>query len=86
VDGIKVTEVRPDGVSLSNGRDIPARTVVRAAGVNPGPLVAGLDISKDDRGRILVDEDLRVKDKVGVYALGGCARMNYDGPPVPALA
>ncbi len=81
-----MTEVRPDGVSLSDGRDIPARTVVWAAGVNPGPLVAGLDVSKDDRGRILVDEYLRVKDKAGVYALVDCAWMDHDGPPVPALA
>ncbi len=86
VNGVKVAEVRPDGVSLSDGRDIPARTVVWAAGVNPGPLVAGLDVSKDDRGRILVDENLRLKDRPGVYALGDCARMDYNGPPVPALA
>ena len=57
-----------------------------AAGINPGPLVAGLDVEKDERGRILVDEYLRVKGRPGVYALGDSARMDYDGPPVPALA
>src|SRR5215218_995080 len=86
INDVKVTEVRPDGVSLSDGRDIPACTVVWAAGIDPGPLVAGLDVEKDDRGRILVDEYLRVKNRPGVYALGDCARMDYDGPPVPALA
>jgi NADH dehydrogenase len=86
INDVKVTEVRPDGVSLSEGRDIPARTVVWAAGINPGPLVAGLDVEKDERGRILVDEYLRVKGRPGVYSLGDCARMDYDGPPVPALA
>ena len=86
INDIKVTEVRPDGASLSDGRDIPARTVVWAAGVNPGPLVAGLDVPKDDRGRILVDEYLRVKDRPGLYSIGDCARIDYDGPPVPALA
>ncbi|HZC84246.1 MAG TPA: FAD-dependent oxidoreductase, partial [Rubrobacter sp.] len=60
MNDVRVTEVRPDGVSLSDGRDVPARTVVWAAGVNPGPLVAGLDVEKDDRGRILIDEYLRV--------------------------
>jgi NADH dehydrogenase len=59
---------------------------VWAAGINPGPLVAGLDVTKDDRGRILVDEYLRVKDRPGVYALGDSARIDYDGPPVPDLA
>jgi NADH:ubiquinone reductase (H+-translocating) len=33
-----------------------------------------------------VDEYLRVKDRPGVYSLGDCARMDYDGPTVPALA
>jgi NADH dehydrogenase len=86
INSIKVTEVRSDGVSLSDGRDIPARTVVWAAGINPGPLVAGLDVEKDARGRLLVDEYLRVKGTPGVYALGDSARIDYDGPPVPALA
>ena len=86
INSIKVTEVRSGGVSLSDGRDIPARTVVWAAGINPGPLVAGLDVEKDERGRLLVDEYLRVKGRPGVYALGDSARIDYDGPPVPALA
>jgi len=86
INDVKVTEVRPDGVSLSDGRDIPADTVVWAAGVDPGPLIAGLDAPKDDRGRILVDEYLRVKDNPGAYALGDCARVDYEGQPVPALA
>jgi NADH:ubiquinone reductase (H+-translocating) len=86
INDVKVTEVRPESVSLSDGSDIPARTIVWAAGINPGPLVAGLDVEKDERGRILVDEYLRVKGRPGVYAVGDSARMDYDGPPVPALA
>jgi NADH dehydrogenase len=27
-----------------------------------------------------------VKDRPGVYALGDCTSMQYDGPPIPALA
>src|SRR5918992_640206 len=45
INNVKVTEVRPDGVSLSDGRNIPAQTVVWAAGIDPGPLVAGLDVA-----------------------------------------
>src|SRR3712207_154273 len=86
INHVKVTEVRPDGVTLSDGREIPAYTVVWAAGINPGPLAAGLDVAKDDRGRILVDEYLRVKDRQGIYALGDSARIDYDGPPIPDLA
>ncbi len=86
VNDAKVTEVRPDGISLTSGRDIPARTVVWAAGIDPGTLVAGLDVEKDKRGRIVVDEHLRVKDRPEVYAIGDSVFVDCDGPPVPALA
>jgi NADH dehydrogenase len=86
INNAKVEQVRPDSVRLSDGRTIPTRTTVWAAGIEPAPLVENLDVQRDDRGRILVDEFLRVKDKSGVYAVGDCARIDYDGPPIPALA
>jgi NADH:ubiquinone reductase (H+-translocating) len=81
----KVTEIRPDAVVLSDGRTIPARTAVWAAGVEPGQLVKDLDVPKDARGRVLVDEYLRVKDRPGVYAVGDCISME-GGERLPALA
>ena len=82
----KVKEVRPDAVAVSDGSTIPTRTTIWAAGIQPPPMVANLDLEKDHRGRILVDQYLRVKGKPGVYALGDGTSMQYDGPPVPALA
>src|SRR3712207_809913 len=66
----KVTEVRPDAVVLSDGRTVPARTTVWAAGVEPPPFVKNLDLAKDGRGHVLVDEFLRVKGRPGVYEIG----------------
>jgi NADH dehydrogenase len=86
MDNARVEEVTPEFVKLSDGRTIGARTTVWAAGIDPGPFVANFDLSKDDRGRVLVDEFLRVKDRSEVYALGDCARIDYGGPPIPALA
>ena len=43
-------------------------------------------MQKDQRGRIHVDQYLRVKDRPGVYAVGDCTSIQYDGPSVPALA
>jgi NADH dehydrogenase len=82
----KVAEVRPGAVVLSDGRAVPARTTVWAAGVEPPPFVKALDLPKDARGHLLVDESLRAKDNPGVYAVGDCARVEQDGSPVPALA
>ncbi|MDQ3861979.1 MAG: NAD(P)/FAD-dependent oxidoreductase [Actinomycetota bacterium] len=81
----KVTEIRPDAVVLSDGRTIAAHTTVWAAGVEPGPLVQDLDVPKDARGHLLVDEYLRVKDRLGVYAVGDCISIE-GGERLPALA
>jgi NADH:ubiquinone reductase (H+-translocating) len=86
INDAKVEEVRPDAVLISGGRTIPTRTTVWAAGIEPPPLVGNLDVQKDHRGRILIDQYLRVKGRPRVYAAGDCTSIQYDGPPVPALA
>ena len=86
VNDVRVKEVRPDAVVISDGSTIPTRTTIWAAGIQPPPMVANLDVEKDHRGRILVDQYLRVKNRPGVYALGDTTSMQYFGPPVPALA
>jgi len=81
----KVTEIQPDAVVLSDGRTIQARTVVWAAGVEPGPLLKNLHLPKNARGHLLVDKYLRVKDRPGVYAVGDC--ISVEGAErLPALA
>jgi NADH dehydrogenase len=86
MNNTRVEEVTSRSATLSGGRMIGARTKVWAAGIDPGSFVANLDVPKDDRGRVFVDECLRLKDRPGVYAIGDCARLDYDGPPIPALA
>jgi NADH:ubiquinone reductase (H+-translocating) len=70
----RVTGVRDGIIELSDGRTIPATTLIWAAGNAPSPLVAALPIPKCG-GRILVDEYLEVKEFPGVWALGDCASI-----------
>ena len=86
LNGTKAKEIRPDAVVLSDGRTIPTRTTVWGAGIAPASLVENLGAQKDRRGRLLVDQYLRVRGRPGVYAVGDCTNIDYDGPPVPALA
>jgi NADH:ubiquinone reductase (H+-translocating) len=86
INDAKVKEVRPDAVAISDGSTIPTRTTIWAAGIQPPPMVGNLDVEKDHRDRILVDRYLRVNGRPGVYAVGDCTSIQYDGPPVPALA
>ncbi len=68
----RVTAVTSDFVTLSDDRRIAARLVVWTAGTSPHPLLRALPCPQD-RGRLIVDETLRVKDWEGVWALGDCA-------------
>src|SRR5205809_4295671 len=46
---------------LSDGETIPCRTLVWTAGVRASPLGSGWGLPTDERGRVLVDETLRVE-------------------------
>jgi NADH:quinone reductase (non-electrogenic) len=60
---------------LSDGTVVPARTLVWTAGVRPHPLLAELGLPLDERGRVRVDETLRVEGRADVWALGDCTAV-----------
>jgi len=66
-------EVTADRARLSSGETLPTRTVVWTAGVAPHPSVRRLNLPLDERGRIPVDEYLRVQGSESVWAIGDCA-------------
>lgn len=72
---VSVTRVEPDKVALSTGDAIRTRSLVWAAGVSPDPLLASLDVPKDERGRIRTNRFLEVKGLQEVWALGDCASI-----------
>jgi NADH:ubiquinone reductase (H+-translocating) len=82
-------EVTERGAILSSGERVAARTVVWTAGVRPSPVVASLGLPVDDGGRILVDRELRVAGRRGVWAIGDCAAVPDParrGQPCPPTA
>lgn len=71
-------------VVLGDGTRIPTRTLVWTAGVLPHPLLRDLGVPLDERGRVVVDELLRVREHV--WALGDCALVpntKSDRPDPP---
>ncbi len=63
------------GVELSDGARIETSTLVWTAGVRPTPALASLGLPLDDRGRVPVDERLRVTGLDAIWALGDCAAV-----------
>jgi NADH dehydrogenase len=71
---------------LSDGTRIPTHTLVWTAGVKANPLLAQLGLPLDEKGRVKVDETLRVEGREDVWALGDCARVpnkasDHPDPP-----
>jgi NADH dehydrogenase len=73
----RVKALTEGGVLLADGTEIPARTVVWTAGTSPSAMLAELPCMKE-KGRLKVDETLRVAGEDSVWALGDCA-MVPDG-------
>jgi len=76
--GDRVAEVCEENVRLKSGREIEAATIVWTAGIKPAEIVAGLAIAHEKRGKVVVEPDLSVAARPGVWALGDCA-MIPDG-------
>jgi NADH dehydrogenase len=73
--GTTLQSVSADDAVLGDGTRIPTHTLVWTAGVRANPLLRELGLPLDDRGRVEVDEFLRVRGIPGVWALGDCARV-----------
>lgn len=76
-----LTEVDARGVTLSSGRLVETETVVWTAGVRPNPVMRALGLPLDERGRVRVDETLRVLGTSHVWALGDCAAVPNEATP-----
>ena len=83
------TEVSDAGIAFKDGRFVPSRTVVWAAGVRPSPVSAALEVERGRDGRLVVDSHLRLTGHPNVYALGDCAAFpipEEGGRPAPPNA
>jgi NADH dehydrogenase len=82
-----VTGATPNEVYLSNGEHIPTRTIVSTVGTKPSPLLATLELPRDERGRVLVDPSLRVEGRDDLWAGGDCAAVPHpQGGTCPPTA
>jgi NADH dehydrogenase len=79
--GTTLEEVTAASARISTGEVIGTRTVVWTAGVVPHPSSRNLGLPVDERGRIVVDDHLRVKGTDDVWALGDAAAVPDPANP-----
>jgi NADH:ubiquinone reductase (H+-translocating) len=90
--GTRLEELHRDWARLSTGEVIPTRTLVWTAGVAPHPSLNSLSLPLNERGRVKVDDCMRVEGLDGVWAIGDCAAVPHPAggdracPPTAAMA
>jgi NADH dehydrogenase len=94
VTGARVTDVGPEGVTLSRDGEtveLAARTILWAAGVKASPLGKALakatGAELDRGGRVVVEPDLSVPGYPDVFVAGDLANYAHQtGEPLPGVA
>jgi NADH dehydrogenase len=81
-----VQNVDETGVTLASGENIPARTIVWAAGNKASSLGASLGVALDRGGRVIVNPDLSIPGHPEVFVIGDMANCTTDAGPLPGLA
>jgi len=85
--GTTVDAIEPEGVRLTTGEGIPARTVVWSAGVRPSGIAERVGLPLDGTGRVAVASDLSVPGRPEVFVVGDLAASRArDGSLAPQLA
>ncbi len=81
-----VTAIQP-GLVVIGDEQIPAATVLWAAGVTASPLARSLGVPLDRAGRVPVETDLSIPGHPEVFVIGDLAALvDQAGHPLPGLA
>jgi NADH dehydrogenase len=84
--GRPVTSCTAEGVAFG-GRELPAATIIWAAGVQASPAAQWLGIPADRAGRAKVEPDLTVPGHPEIFVIGDTAAVfDLKGDPVPGIA
>jgi NADH:quinone reductase (non-electrogenic) len=82
-----VAEVGPVSVTLADGEEISAGTIIAATGVRATALADRLGVAQAAGGRVIVSPNLTLPGHPDVFAIGDMAALpNRDGGLHPALA
>ena len=89
---IGVQEINEKTIKLSNGESMPYGFCLWAAGNGPIPLILDTvnkiqeqkDMQSSARGRLVIDQWLRVKGAPQIYGIGDCTFMDENSLPATA--
>lgn len=77
--GVNVKKITASSVELDDGEIIEAATVIWCGGMRANALTAQIPVTRDELGRLPVDDYMRVQEVDDVYAAGDSACSLIDG-------
>ncbi len=80
----RVDSASAEGVALQGGEFVKGATIVCTVGSSPSPILERLAAPRD-KGRLMAEPDMRVRNFTNVWATGDCAHIinAHDGQPSP---
>ncbi|GET38450.1 NAD(P)/FAD-dependent oxidoreductase [Microseira wollei] len=88
-----VTNIENHVLTVKQGEQIeqiPARTILWAAGVKASPMSKVLNqrtgVELDRVGRVIVEPDLSIAGNPNIFVIGDLANLSQDGKPLPGIA
>ncbi len=88
-----VTNIENHIITVKQGEQIeqiPARTILWAAGVKASPMSKVLNqrtgVELDRVGRVIVQPDLSIAGHPNIFVIGDLANLSQDGKPLPGVA
>jgi NADH:quinone reductase (non-electrogenic) len=81
-----VQKATDETAALSDGEEIPTRTIVWSAGVRPTDPLERADLERSRTRRLRVDGRLCLPDHPEVFVIGDAASMADDGGELPMLS
>jgi NADH dehydrogenase len=82
----KVQDYDGQVVTLADGTQIPAQTVLWSAGVQAASLMGKLGLAKGPSGRVNVLPSLQLPQHPNVYVIGDAAYLEENGKALPMVA
>jgi NADH:ubiquinone reductase (H+-translocating) len=79
--GTRVAGATVEAMLLSDGSQVPTRTLVWTAGNQPHPLLRSLSCQRNRGGAVVVDSTLRVQGANRLWAVGDCAEIPDPDQP-----
>jgi NADH dehydrogenase len=84
--GARVAEIGDGVITLEGGETIHAATILWGAGVKAVPLAGTVGAAQDRGGRVLVEDDLSVRNHPEIFVVGDMAAVPWGEGTVPGLA